>query len=109
MLIAKALILHMLRELLKGRSLCVEQALRSILVFILKHWRMKAECSCSMHLLGGSWVVISRGISPRIGLITVVTLLSPTYNPVITPHELPSRSAAASTSSSSFWKQNHEP
>ena len=40
-------------------------------------------------LLGGSWVVISRVISPLIGVIILVTLL---ITPLITTHEPPSRS-----------------
>ena len=39
-------------------------------------------------LLGGSWVVISRVISPLIGVIIRVTLL---ITPLITTHEPPSR------------------
>ena len=39
-------------------------------------------------LLGGSWVVISRVISPLIGVIILVTLL---ITPLITTHEPPSR------------------
>ena len=39
-------------------------------------------------ILGGSWVVISRVISPLIGLITIVTLL---ITSLITTHEPPSR------------------
>ena len=39
-------------------------------------------------LLGGSWVVISRVISPLIWLITIVTLL---ITPLLTTHEPPSR------------------
>ena len=31
--------------------------------------------SCSWRLLGGSWVVISRAISPLIWVITIVTLI----------------------------------
>ena len=38
-------------------------------------------------LLGGSWLVISRVISPLIGVITIVTLL---ITPLITTHEPPS-------------------
>ena len=38
-------------------------------------------------LLGGSWVVISRVISPLIGVIIIVTLL---ITPLITTHEPPS-------------------
>ena len=43
-------------------------------------------------LLGGSWVVTSRVISPLIGLITIVTLL---ITPLITTHEPPSRGIRA--------------
>ena len=39
-------------------------------------------------LLGGSWVVISRVISPLIGVIVIVALL---ITPLITTHEPPSR------------------
>ena len=39
-------------------------------------------------VLGGSWVVISRVISPLIWVITIVTLL---ITPLITTHEPPSR------------------
>ena len=39
-------------------------------------------------ILGGSWVVISRVISPLIWAITIVTLL---ITPLITTHEPPSR------------------
>ena len=39
-------------------------------------------------LLGGSWVVISRVISPLIGVIIIVTLL---ITPLITTHEPPSK------------------
>ena len=45
-----------------------------------------------MGLLGGSWVVISRVISPLILVITIVTLL---ITPLITTHEPPSREAWA--------------
>ena len=38
-------------------------------------------------LLGGSWVVISRVISPLIGVISIVTLL---ITPLIPTHEPPS-------------------
>ena len=38
-------------------------------------------------LLGGSWVVISRVISPLVGVIIIVTLL---ITPLITTHEPPS-------------------
>ena len=41
-------------------------------------------------LLGGSWVVISRVISPLIGVITIVTLV---ITPLITTREPPSRSS----------------
>ena len=39
-------------------------------------------------VLGGSWVVISRAISPLIWLITTVTLI---IAPLVTAHEPPSR------------------
>ena len=39
-------------------------------------------------ILGGSWVVISRVISPLIGVITIVILL---ITSLITTHEPPSR------------------
>ena len=41
-------------------------------------------------LLGGSWLVISRVISPLIGVITIVTLV---ITPLITTREPPSRSS----------------
>ena len=41
-----------------------------------------------MGVLGGSWVVISRVISPLIWVISTVTLL---ISPLITTHEPPSR------------------
>ena len=41
-------------------------------------------------ILGGSWVVISRVISPLIWVITIVILL---ITPHITTHEPPSRGA----------------
>ena len=33
-----------------------------------------------LEILGGSWVVISGVISPLIWVISIVTLLNPTYN-----------------------------
>ena len=40
-----------------------------------------------MHLLGGSWVVISGVISPLVWVVNTVTLL---ITPLITTHEPPS-------------------
>ena len=39
-------------------------------------------------LLGGSWVVINGVISPLIGVITIVTLIT---GPLISSHEPPSK------------------
>ena len=45
-------------------------------------------------LLGGSWVVISRVLSPRIRVISIVSLL---ITPLIPTHEPPSRRAHRET------------
>ena len=49
---------------------------------------METSAVGGLGLLRGSWVVISRVISPLIWVITIVIL---TINPLITPHEPPSR------------------
>ena len=50
-------------------------------------------------LLGGSWVVISRAISPVIRLIAIVTLL---ITPLITTHEPPSSETPVSMGGGTF-------
>ena len=51
-------------------------------------------------LLGGSWVVKSRGISPVIWVISTVTLL---ITPLITTHEPPSRDSGLGPGVQGFW------
>ena len=50
------------------------------------------ESSPYQRVLGGSWVVISRVISPLIWAITIVTLL---ITPLLTSHEPPSTKGVA--------------
>ena len=54
----------------------------SVSLLPARAWQLDQEGvleSCS--LLGGSWVVISRAISPLIWVISIVTLLiTPSYN-----------------------------
>ena len=50
--------------------------------------RARPGCSLGVAVLGGTWGVISRVISPLIWVIIIVTLL---ITPLITAHEPPSR------------------
>ena len=70
---------------------------------------MSELCRAVFHT-GGSWVVISGVISPRIWVITIVTLL---ITLLITTHEPPSKEppkqGPVPPSQSSFSLRAHEP
>ena len=81
-----------LRGLPAGSASCETPQCTASLLSSLRMQRLDPLVDCRRLLLGGSWVVISRVISPLIWVISIVTLL---ITPLMTTQELPSRTLGA--------------